>query len=67
MVKPRDLLACYHCGWLGMCIVACPLVDPTQVVSRASHSASDLDLRLDDSAFEIAADEKTQPTDEDSY
>ncbi len=51
------MIACAQCGWLGMCVIACPLADPARLISPGCTTAPGLDKALDDEAFEIVADE----------
>jgi hypothetical protein len=59
---PKDLDLCYQCGWLGMCTVACPLLDPAQQIPVSVSTAPDLDPALDDLSFEIVHDTSPDET-----
>ncbi len=50
---PEETMACYQCGWLGMCVVSCPLADPARMISPTMSSIAGLDSSLDDVQFEI--------------
>ncbi len=59
MVEPlQDYEFCYHCGWLGMCTVACPLLDPAHMISPHISTAPGLEAELDVPSFEILLEEK---------
>lgn len=54
MAEPlQDYTLCYQCGWLGMCTVACPLLDPARMISPYISTAPGLEAELDASAFDI--------------
>ncbi len=60
MPKPlQDYDLCYQCGWLGMCTVACPLLDPARMIPPGISTQPTLDDALDDVAFEITTPEDT--------
>ncbi len=59
MAEPvQDYELCCQCGWLGMCTVACPLLDPARMISPHISTAPRLEAELDNPAFEITLEEK---------
>ncbi len=58
MSKPlQDYDLCYQCGWLGMCTVACPLLDPARMIPPAISNTPALGPEFDTTSFEITSEE----------
>ncbi len=52
-----DSEVCFHCGWLGWCVAACPLGDPASSISPRISTSPRLDEELDEENFEIVLGE----------
>ncbi len=60
MPKPlQDYDLCYQCGWLGLCTIACPLLDPVRMISPAISSAPGLGAEFEAVTFEITWEENS--------
>ncbi len=56
--RGHDLIPCYQCGWLGMCVIACPLRDPARSISPDCSTHPNVDTLDEDEAFEIVLADK---------
>ncbi len=65
MSQEKIKLTCTQCGWLGLCVVACPLSDPARMISPSISTAPGIEEE-EDTAFEIVwQDEEPTATSDD--
>ena len=51
--KTTDFDLCYQCGWLGLCVIACPLASPERAIRPEYSTHPDIEIKGADEAFEI--------------
>ncbi len=59
--KVVELLPCYECGWLGLCVIACPLRDLATTISSECTTTPGLEQ---DEPFQVLLEPQPAPSDD---
>ncbi len=59
--RTTDYDLCYQCGWLGLCVVACPLADPARAIRPDASTHPDIQDAGANDEFEIVIESQPAP------